>query len=270
MRKRQAGFTLLELLVTIAIFLMVVPAILSSVVMTEKQTSRTNQETLVRQKFRVQLERIVLEIREARAIFQSSNVSLGTNFAIPDEMAGLTLPNAISDATAAPFVSLPARGTALALMKFDKSVTIGTKSAECYKVVVYYLKKLTSSSDEYDKSNPDALALRRFVSTKTYMDMTPLSAAERSMAASQGYVTWTPPGAGETPLLPETVIAGKTFLMTNAIAPAGVWIRGKKVPSPGGFAVSRDGNLLTVYIMGFAAGRPYILQSQTAARNFVI
>jgi prepilin-type N-terminal cleavage/methylation domain-containing protein len=265
----QDGFTLIELLVTIAIFLMVVPAILSSVMMTQKSTNRANQETLVRQKFRVQLERIIQEVRESRAVFDPSRVSVSANFTIPDEISGLVLPNGLSDATSAPFVLLPPRGSALALMKFDRIVPVGGVQADAFKLIVYYLKKPRPGDADYDAANADGLALRRFESTKSYMDMAMLTAAQRTAAQGQGYRDWRPPGDSEKAAVPETPVAGTTSLMTNAIAPPGVWIRGKKVPAPGGFAVSRDGNLITVYMMGFAAGRPYILQSQTAARNFL-
>lgn len=269
-RPRPSGFTLVELLIALTVFLLVVPAIIGAVLMTQRTTNRTNQETVVRQKFRVQLDRIVQDVRESRAVFSPSNVSISSHFAIPDEISGLQLPNGITTATTSPYLQWPARGSALALMKYDATVTVGSKTADTYKVVAYYLKRPGKNDGDYDPSSPAALSLRRFVSTKTYMDMTALTSSERSTAASQGYVAWTPQGEGRTPNLPETPIAGASRLLISSIAPGDAWVRGHKVPPPGGFAVSRDGNLLTIHLVGYAAGQAYVLQSQTAARNFAL
>jgi prepilin-type N-terminal cleavage/methylation domain-containing protein len=267
--RRQQGFTILEMLVTIVIFLMVVPAIISSMSITQKTTNSVNKETLVRQRLRNQMDRMVLEIRKARAFLSPINLNISQITGITDEVAGLSYPNGVSDATALPFISLPARGSALAFMAYERTATVGTRTADVYRLVCYYLKRPVSGQSDYDQSNSDALSLRRFESSSAYVDSTGFGATESTAATSAGLIPWAPPGPSAAVVLPNGTINGRTTLLTSAIAPGGSWVRGKKVPEPGGFFVVRDGGSITIHMIGYVAKQTFYLQSQTVARNYL-
>jgi prepilin-type N-terminal cleavage/methylation domain-containing protein len=267
--RRQSGFTLIEMLITVTIFLLVVPAILSSISLTQKTTNAVNVETQIRQRLRNQMDRMILEVRKARAFFSPVNVSLSQISGITDEMAGLSLPNGVSDATSRPNIILPARGSALAFMIYERTVTLGSRTTDVYRLVCYYLKDPAPSDLDYDKTNPDALCLRRFQSASAYVDNAGFGAAEHAAATAAGLVEWAPPPPSAAAILPSGTITGSSRLLTNAIAPQGAIVRSQRVPAPGGFFVVRDGGSITLHMIGYAARKTFYLQSQTLARNYL-
>lgn len=266
--RRQRGFTLVEMLVTITIFLLVVPAIVSAISLTQRTTNAVNRETMIRQGLRNQMDLMILDIRKARAFFSPANVTLSQISGITDALSGLVLPNGISDASAAPEIVLPARGSALAFMLYERSATLSGQSADVYRLVCYYLKRPRASDVDYDSSNSNALSLRRFQSAKSYVDNTGFGSNQHSAATAAGLVEWTPPPPSAVATLPTGSITGSSRLLTNAIAPGGAWVRGMRVPNPGGFFVVRDGGSIALHVIGYAAGKTYYLQSQTIARNY--
>lgn len=267
--REQGGLTLVEALFAAAVLAVLLPAIVSALNTTRQTAHLSGQLTAMRQAIRGQMHRMTSELRQARAVFVPGTLAPADFPELADAAGTMHWPNHFSDATAVPYLILPPRGTAIAFMKYETSFRVADTSVDTYRLVIYYTRTSLPGDPDRNPDEPDALSLRRFQSRKAYADPRRLTTREQDAVTARGYALWTPPAAGAAPTEPPQSTMGESRLLTNAVAPPDVRVGKGRVPPPGGFFVSRDGNSFTLHLMGYGAKRTYLLQQTAVARNFV-